>query len=284
MEEERQEEEERIASMSLLSAIRTKVGEPPSGRMYAETEVGGKKLQVIVDTGANTVYMARELADEIHLQYKKEKGYVKGVNAKSLPIHGVARGADIRIGPWKGKIDITIVPLDDRKFYLGMDFLDKARAFIVPYASALFVMVDGQAHAIPMKWDAEKERVLPTLQFSINRELGHLASLKRDKVPMCIKATTPFRKKAPRKKRANEKTRCKHARGQSAEKSALSHSIQVQGTSLGNKATQESSIQRPKGTEDVARLGGGECHESSFRRFLEYFGELQNLPKPSGIR
>jgi len=133
-----------------------------------------------------------------------------------------------------------------------MDFLDKARAFIVPYASTLFIMVDGQAHAIPMKRDAEKERVLPALQFSINREPGHLAALKRDKGPMCIKATTPPRKKAPRKKRANGKIRCKHERGQSADKNASSHSIQVQGTSPGNKATQESSIQRPKCNEDVA--------------------------------
>ena len=101
-----------------------------------------------MDTGADTVYMAKELADEIHLPYKKERGYVKGVNAKSLPIHGIARGTDIQIGPWKGKIDITVAPLDDRKFYLGMDFLDKARAFIVPYASSLFITADGQMHAI----------------------------------------------------------------------------------------------------------------------------------------
>ena len=38
-EEERQEEEGRIASMSLLSAIQTKVGEQLGGRMYVETEV-----------------------------------------------------------------------------------------------------------------------------------------------------------------------------------------------------------------------------------------------------
>ena len=53
----------------------------------------------MVDTGADTVYMAKELADQIHLLYKKKRGYVKGVNAKSLPIHGIARGTDIQIGP-----------------------------------------------------------------------------------------------------------------------------------------------------------------------------------------
>ena len=179
--------------------------------------------------------MAKELADEIHLPYKKEMGYVKGVNAKSLPIHGIARGTDIRIGLWKGKVDITVAPLDDRKFCLGMNFLDKARAFIVPYASTLFIMADGQAHAISMKRDAEKEMVLPALQFSIHREAGHLAALKRDEGAMCVKASTPPGKKARRKKRARGKTRCKHEKGQSGGRDASSHPNQVQRTSPRSK-------------------------------------------------
>jgi len=74
---------------------------------------------------------------------QKKKTYVKGVNTKSLPIHGVAHGVDVQIRQWKGKIG-TIVPfLDENRFYLGMDFLDRAKAFIVPYASTLFITVDG---------------------------------------------------------------------------------------------------------------------------------------------
>ena len=63
---------------------------------------------------------------------QKGKGYVKGVNAKSLSIHGIARDTDIQIGPWKGMVDITVAPLDDQKFYLGIDFLDRAKASPVP--------------------------------------------------------------------------------------------------------------------------------------------------------
>ena len=116
-----------------------------------------------------------------------------------------------------------------------MDFLDKTRAFIVPYASSLFIMADGQMHAIPMRRDAEKERVLPALQFSIHREAGHLAALKRDEGTMCVKASTPPGKKAQRKKRAQGKTRCKHEKGQSTERNASSHPNQVQKTSPGSK-------------------------------------------------
>ncbi|KAJ8748649.1 hypothetical protein K2173_008094 [Erythroxylum novogranatense] len=55
----------------------------------------------MVDTGADTIYMAKELAKKIGLPYKKEKGYVKGVNAKKLPIEGVAHGIAIRISQWQ---------------------------------------------------------------------------------------------------------------------------------------------------------------------------------------
>jgi len=61
------EGERRIALMMLLRVIQTNMREQPCGRMY----------------------MAKELADETNLPYKKEKGYVKRVNAMSLPIYGV---------------------------------------------------------------------------------------------------------------------------------------------------------------------------------------------------
>jgi len=53
MEEERQEEEQRIASTTLLSTIQAKMGEQIGGRIYVKTEVEGKKLQTTVDTGVD---------------------------------------------------------------------------------------------------------------------------------------------------------------------------------------------------------------------------------------
>jgi len=68
----------------------TKVEKQPCGHMYVETFINGKPLQALLDIGADRVYIAKELADEVGLSYTKEKGHVKGVNAKSFPIHGVA--------------------------------------------------------------------------------------------------------------------------------------------------------------------------------------------------
>ena len=100
--------------------------------MYVETIINGKPLQALLDTGADTVYMAMELTEEVALSYTKVGGYVKGVNAKSLLIKGVARGTSIQIGQWKSKVDITVAPLDNKKFYLGINFLDAVKAHLVP--------------------------------------------------------------------------------------------------------------------------------------------------------
>ena len=58
--------------------------------------------------------------------------------------------------------------------------LGQGKCFIVPYASALFTMNEGQARAIPMRQEAKKKRVLPALQLIENREVGYIAILKRD--------------------------------------------------------------------------------------------------------
>jgi len=81
--------------------------------MSVELIINGKLLQAMPDIGADTVYMAKELTDDVGLSYTKERGYVKGVNARSLPIEHIVRGALIQIGQWKGNADITVAPLDD---------------------------------------------------------------------------------------------------------------------------------------------------------------------------
>ena len=84
----------------------------------------------MLDTGADTVYIAKELANEIGLSDTKERAFVKGVNARSLPIDGGASGAQIQIGGWKGKVNITVPPLDEVLF--GHQISWHGKAFFMP--------------------------------------------------------------------------------------------------------------------------------------------------------
>ena len=53
--------------------------------MCMETFINDKPLQALLDMGADTVYIAKEVTDEVGLSYIEEGGYVKAVNARSLP-------------------------------------------------------------------------------------------------------------------------------------------------------------------------------------------------------
>jgi len=69
----------------------------------------------------------------------------------------------IQISQWQGKANITIAPLDDKKFYLGIDFLDMVKAFLVPYANTMCTMEKGQPCVVPVKREISEGKMLSTL-------------------------------------------------------------------------------------------------------------------------
>ena len=114
-------------------------------------------------------------------------------------------------------MDITVAPLDDWKFFLGMDFVNNAKAIIVPYASTFFIMGNGQAHAIAMRSEAEKGKILISLCSMDSKEVGHLYALKRDEGPMSVVPPTSPTKLAQRRKRARTRMGCKRVKDRCTE-------------------------------------------------------------------
>jgi len=67
------------------------------------------------------------------------------------------------IGQWKGKIDITAAPLDEKKFYLSINFLDVVKAHLIPYTDTLSIMETGQPCNVPVKRGIDESNMLSTL-------------------------------------------------------------------------------------------------------------------------
>ena len=61
-----------------------------------------------------------------HLDFKatKEGGTMKVVNSPAKPIASIAQCVHITLGMWSGKLDFSIVPMDDFKMVLSMEFFD----------------------------------------------------------------------------------------------------------------------------------------------------------------
>ncbi|GJX26684.1 actin-related protein 9 [Tanacetum coccineum] len=56
------------------------------------------------------------------------------------PIQRVAKDVRAKIGEWEGTIDFSVVPMDDFKVVLGLEFLNKVRAFPMQFANSLCIL------------------------------------------------------------------------------------------------------------------------------------------------
>ena len=49
---------------------------------------------------------------------------MKAVNSPAKLIMGIAQGVHITLGTWSGMLDFSIMPMDDFKMVIGMEFFD----------------------------------------------------------------------------------------------------------------------------------------------------------------
>ncbi|GJW62307.1 transposon ty3-I gag-pol polyprotein [Tanacetum coccineum] len=65
------------------------------------------------------------VAKRLGINATKGSGTIKAVNSEAKPIHGVAKDVRAKIGEWEVTSDLLVVPMDDFKVVLGLEFLDK---------------------------------------------------------------------------------------------------------------------------------------------------------------
>ncbi|KAM1160926.1 hypothetical protein TB2_000069 [Malus domestica] len=150
-----------MGCIRLLNAIQTTLPQPKAqvggGSLFVDVKTGDKTTRVLVDTGATHNFMTSEEATRLGLRVTKEPGSVKTVNSAATPIVGVARNVQVDIGTWKGKIDFTVVKMDDYGVVIGLEFMDKVRAFPIPFYNIFCILADGrQPCLVPLERQAKK--------------------------------------------------------------------------------------------------------------------------------
>ncbi|CAN6695431.1 unnamed protein product [Malus baccata var. baccata] len=166
-----------MGCICLLNAIQTTLPQPKAqvggGSLFVDVKTGDKTTRVLVDTGATHNFMTSEEATRLGLRVTKEPGSVKTVNSVATPIVGVARNVQVDIGAWKGEIDFTIVKMDDYGVVIGLEFMDKVRAFPIPFYNIFCILDDGrQPCLVPLERQAKKlEDVLVEFADVMPKEL-----------------------------------------------------------------------------------------------------------------
>nr|GFC21976.1 hypothetical protein [Tanacetum cinerariifolium] len=189
-----------MGSIRILNAIKAKTEVPKvvgKGLQYMEATINGVKVRALVDSGATHNFVADDKAKRLGINATKGSGTIKAVNFLAKAIHGVAKDVWAKIGEYEGMIDLSMVLMDDFKMVIGLEFLDKVRAFPTPFANSLCIL-DGGKTCMVIEWvldefkdvmPKELPKKLPPL-----REVDHTIELEMGSKPL---AKAPYRMPPP---------------------------------------------------------------------------------------
>ncbi|KAH6817610.1 hypothetical protein C2S51_001213 [Perilla frutescens var. frutescens] len=140
------EEDSESEGENLRAFSHRATGEPSTkstkekGLMFVDVKINGKPIRAMVDTGATHNYLASTEVERLGLVLEKGAGRVKAINSAAQPIAGVAKSVLIKVGPYEGRTNLSIVTMDDFKLILGLDFLRDTKTAVMPHAGALMMM------------------------------------------------------------------------------------------------------------------------------------------------
>lgn len=105
--------------------------------MYVDAKINGKLIQVMVDTGALYNFIKVEEAKRLGLKLDKGQGLIKIVNTKAKAVDGMARGVELPLGGWHGKVNFSLASLDNYDVVLGMEFFQEFNVALLPRNNTL---------------------------------------------------------------------------------------------------------------------------------------------------
>ncbi|KAK3027701.1 hypothetical protein RJ639_041411 [Escallonia herrerae] len=137
---------------------------PGKGLMYVDIKVNGKAIRAMVDTGATHNYISSTEVERLGLTLEKGCGRVKAINSAAQPVAGIARSVLIKIGPYEGRTNFSVVIMEDFKLILGLEFLRDTKTTVMPCTNSL-VMLGNKPCVIPTISSRAGERSISALQL-----------------------------------------------------------------------------------------------------------------------
>lgn len=113
------------------------------GSMFVDVMIDGQTIKALVDSGATHNFLRIQASKRLKLNYQRTTGTIKTVNAEVRPILGVTK-ARLKIGEWQGEVPFTVIPMDDYDMVLGLEWLDKVRACILPYSNSVLILEEDR--------------------------------------------------------------------------------------------------------------------------------------------
>ncbi|KAK3021489.1 hypothetical protein RJ639_045872 [Escallonia herrerae] len=131
---------------------------PGKGLMYVDIKVNRKAIRAMVDTGATHNYISSTEVERLGLTLEKGYGRVKAINFAAQPVAGISRSVLIKIGPYEGRTNFSVVIMDDFKLILGLEFLRDTKTTVMPCTNSLAMLGNKPAGSTNNVADALSRR------------------------------------------------------------------------------------------------------------------------------
>ncbi|KAL0415858.1 UNVERIFIED_CONTAM: hypothetical protein Slati_3417700 [Sesamum latifolium] len=118
------------------------------------------------------------------IKWRLMVGRVKAINSAAKPIAGVAKSVLIKVGPFEGKTNLSVVVMDDFKLILRLEILQNTRTPVLPHVDSL-MMMGAKPCVIPTLVGRTGEKNLSAMQFEKGckrSEPSYLCTLRFDEI------------------------------------------------------------------------------------------------------
>ncbi|KAK3016037.1 hypothetical protein RJ639_005297 [Escallonia herrerae] len=121
---------------------------PGKGLMFLDIKVNGKAIRAMMDTGATHNYIFSTEVKRLGLTLEKGYGWVKAINSAAQLVAGIARSVWIKVGPYEGRTNFSVVIMEDFKLILVLEFLRDTKTTMMSCTKSL-AMLGSKPNVIP---------------------------------------------------------------------------------------------------------------------------------------
>ncbi|KAK2976416.1 hypothetical protein RJ640_007454 [Escallonia rubra] len=160
------------------------VGTFPQWCNAVTTQVNGKAIRAMVDTCATHNYISSTEVERLGLTLEKGYGRVKAINSAAQQVAGIARSVLIKVGPYEGRTNFSVVTMDNFKLNLGLEFLCDTKTTVMSCTNSL-AMLGNKPCVIPTISPRAGEHSISAIQLKkgLKRdETTYLAMLQWDEI------------------------------------------------------------------------------------------------------
>ena len=88
---------------------------------FVKMDVLGSLVMAMLDSGASHNIMKEDVARRLGLRFVPTMNILKVVDSEGSIVLGIMTTVFMKIGSWQGKVDFTIIRMDDYEVVLGID-------------------------------------------------------------------------------------------------------------------------------------------------------------------